>query len=120
MKNTIVFVLLSVMLLVVSCGEINIHDNYSYIEGYYLLSSNGTHMIVLDSQGPCIISGTDGVTFNGLTNGDLIKIKTNGILESYPGHVTACSLEKLSDGERGDIDAQTLKQLAELGWIEAE
>ncbi len=138
MKKIIIF-LLAVMLLAVSCGTQNhddgqvafkdgsalpnanatdSYDEYGYLEGHYLLSTNGSHMIVADNQGPCVMSAADGVSFDGLTDGDRIKVKTGTILESYPGQLTAYSIEKLSEGERSDIDEQTLKQLADLGWIE--
>ena len=64
------------------------------------------------------MSAADGVSFDGLTDGDRIKITTTIILDSYPGQLTAYSVEKLTDGERSDIDADTLRSLADLGWIE--
>ncbi len=137
MKKIIAFLLLAAAFLTASCGSTDAHsafkeapplstgngangsyDDYWYLEGYYLLSSNGSHMIVGDNQGPCVMSAADGVSFDGLTDGDRIKITTSVILESYPGQLTAHFVEKFSDGERSDIDEQTLKQLAELGWIE--
>ena len=138
MKKIIIF-LLAVMLLAVSCGTHNhddgqalfngdsalpnanasdSYDEHWHLEGYYLLSTNGSHMIVADNQGPCVMSAADGVSFDTLTDGDRIRVETSDILESYPGQLTAYSIEKLSDGERSDIDEQTLKSLAELGWIE--
>lgn len=140
MKKFIVFFLLAAVVFAVSCGNDNhddgqvafkdgpalpnanasdSYDEHWHLEGYYLLSTNGSHMIVADNQGPCVMSAADGVSFDTLTDGDRIRVETSDILESYPGQLTAYSVEKLSDGERSDIDEQTMKQLAELGWIKS-
>ena len=118
MKKIIIFLLLAAVAFAASCKEAEMNGGEFYIEGYYLRASTGAHVIIADNQGPCSMTAADGVSFDGLTDGDRIKVKTPLILTSYPGQLTAYSLEKLSDGERSDIDKETLKTLAELGWIE--
>ena len=96
----------------------------SFIEGCYLKCSNGINMIVVDADGansafPCEMTPKDEtVSFDNLTDGDRIEIEVIAIAESYPAQTQVYSVEKLSDGEYDDIDADVLTSLYELGWIE--
>ncbi len=103
----------------------NLVEGHFYQEGYYIKCSNGSDVIVVDAEGanpasPCkMTAADDSVSFDGLTDGDRIKIEVFLIEETYPAHTKVYSIEKLSDGEREDIDAAVLDSLRELGWIEA-
>ncbi|MBQ7929709.1 MAG: M56 family metallopeptidase, partial [Clostridia bacterium] len=99
-------------------------DDHWYAEGYYLKCDNGSDVIVMDADGanpasPCQMTpADDSVSFEGLTDGDRIKIEISMIMTTYPGQTEVYSIEKLSDGERDDIDPVVLDSLRELGWID--
>lgn len=101
-------------------------DDHWYAEGYYLKCDNGSDVIVMDADGanpasPCQMTpADDSVTFEGLTDGDRIKVEISMIMTTYPGQTEVYSIEKLSDGERNDIDSAVLDSLHELRWIEAK
>lgn len=99
-------------------------EDHWYAEGYYLKCDNGSDVIVMDADGanpasPCQMTpADDSVSFEGLTDGDRIKIEISMIMTTYPGQTEVYSIEKLSDGERDDIDSAVLDSLHELGWID--
>lgn len=101
-------------------------DEHWYVEGYYLKCDNGSDVIVMDADGanpasPCQMTpADDSVSFEGLTDGDRIKVEISMIMTTYPGQTEVYSIEKLSDGERDDIDSAVLDSLRELGWIGAK
>lgn len=87
------------------------------VEGRYLRGKVG-HMMILDGT-PFVIADRDSeLDFSSLTDGDLIRITTDGLRETYPGQLTAYSLEKLSNGERSDIDESLIDHMIALGWLE--
>ena len=99
-------------------------DDHWYAEGYYLKCDNGSDVIVMDADGanpasPCQMTpADDSVSFEGLTDGDRIKVEISMIMTTYPGQTEVYSIEKLSDGERDDIDPTVLDNLREIGWID--
>lgn len=99
-------------------------EDHWYAEGYYLKCDNGSDVIVMDADGanpasPCEMTpADDSVSFEGLTDGDRIKVEISMIMTTYPGQTEVYSIEKLSDGERDDIDSAVLDSLHELGWID--
>lgn len=99
-------------------------DDHWYAEGYYLKCDNGSDVIVMDADGanpasPCEMTAADeAVSFEGLTDGDRIKVEISMIMTTYPGQTDVYSIEKLSDGERDDIDPAVMESLRELGWID--
>ena len=101
-------------------------DDHWYAEGYYLKCDNGSDVIIMDADGanpasPCQMTpADDSVSFEGLTDGDRIKVEISMIMTTYPGQTEVYSIEKLSDGERNDIDSAVLDSLHELRWIEAK
>ena len=106
--------------------EDDLTDDHWYAEGYYLKCDNGSDVIVMDADGanpasPCQMTpADDSVSFEGLTDGDRIKVEISMIMTTYPGQTEVYSIEKLSDGERDDIDPAVLDSLRELGWIDAK
>ena len=90
--------------------------DHRYVEGLYLKSAHSQDMIIIDDYGPCVMTAdSDKVSFDDVTDGDRIKIEVAQIAESYPMQAVIYSLKKLSDGEVGDIDSDTLAKLAEMG-----
>ncbi len=95
-------------------------EDIGYSEGRFLLSSNGSAMILIDNYGPCSMSRAEAsVSFDGLTDGDLIRVGYQIVMESYPGQMPVYTVEKLADGEFEDLDQSTLAKLAGMGWIDA-
>ncbi len=122
MKKLITFLLLSLSFILVGCNENDdeIINVQSHTEGLYLLSEGGQHLIIIDNHSPCIMTAHDSsVSFDALTDGDMIRIKNSLILYSYPGKTTVYEVEKLADGERNDIDSGVLEELSSLGWTVA-
>lgn len=75
-------------------------------------------MIVVDANPTIMVIDPEKEhMFDGLQNGDEIRILTNGVIrESYPGSVETASCTKLRDGELSDIPEDVLNALSELGW----
>ena len=102
----------------------NSADDHWYAEGTYLKCDNDSDVIVIDAEGanpasPCkMTAADDSVSFEGLTDGDRIKVEISMIMTTYPGQTDVYSIEKLSDGERDDIDPAVMESLRELGWID--
>lgn len=131
MSLFLLFIVISVMIMF-SCGQDGASGDVtddatiqsSFIEGRYLKCSNGINMIVVDADGansafPCEMTPKDEtVSFENLTDGDRIKIEIIAIAESYPAQTQVYAVEKLSDGEYDDIDADVRTSLYELGWID--
>lgn len=86
------------------------------IEGQYLATRTG-HMVIHGGEPYTISAANDKVEFSSLTDGDIIRVTIDGICETYPGQVTAYSVEKLSDGERSDISDSLLDNLTSMGWL---
>lgn len=115
MKRLIILTL-ALVLMLSACQTVEVNGGLHYIEGRFLMADNGSAMIIY-TGGAISLDANKGVSFDELTDGDMIKVGIYYVLESYPGQATAYSLEKLSDGERSDIDPKELLQLAELGWV---
>ena len=78
----------------------------------------GSYIIVEDDGPISMENAGEADMFAGLTTGDLIRIvRDDEIRESYPAQVRVYSCEKLSDGGEGDVDANVLSSLRELGWV---
>ncbi len=79
-------------------------------EGYYL-NYNGKHMIIDPSYYPIILLNDDP-EFDDLTDGDIIWVETDVVMESYPGQTYQFSVTKLSDGEYDDIPSDILASIS--------
>lgn len=89
-------------------------------EGRYLRRKN-TDLIIFESSygGVCSMGkANDTVSFDGLEDGDLIRIYIREVLETWPGQTTVYAVEKLEDGDLQDISAELLGELEEMGWLE--
>lgn len=87
--------------------------------GLYLRGNGGTDMVILQSGAPIIMRdrSRDGALFDGLSDGDRVLVLHTGIAESYPGQSTAYLCLRLGGGSAADLPADTLEQLAQLGWL---
>ena len=87
--------------------------------GRYLETANGGAMFI-DNNSPIHLSNPTGKdVFKGLTSGDeILLLRSNVTLESWPGQTSAYAVIKLRDGTRDDIPAGVIEQLIQLQWIE--
>lgn len=89
-----------------------------YKEGFYLKGKT-SDLIIVENNAPIRITpDNDSITFDGLTDGDRIRVEVFLIEETYPAQAIIYDLIKLSDGTIEDINRDTLKLLNEMGWIE--
>ncbi len=80
-------------------------------------SQEGEYIFLDDYSGevvPCKITRKEYVTLPELTNGDRVSVTVLTVGETYPLQAEIYRLEKLADGELGDIDATALAKLLEL------
>jgi len=94
-------------------------EDIGYREGRFFRAKSGTPMIFIDNYGPCTMSRAEAsVSFDSLTDGDLIKVGFQLVMETYPGQMPVFTVEKLSDGEFADLDISTLASLTGMGYVE--
>lgn len=106
-----------------ACGQSGsgggLPEDGAWSRGRYLQTKN-SHLIIFEvSSSPCVMSAADEtISFEGLTDGDLIQVYVWYIMESWPEQATVYAVEKLEDGTIEDIDAETLEMLKEYGWVD--
>ena len=136
-ENKLLKIILAVVLMLCLCifstgcsfisfsekGDSDTQETHFYREGFYLKSVSGSDIIIIDAEGenaafPCVMTAaSDEVTFDGLDDGDRIKIEISLIAETYPGQTNVYSIEKLSDGVLDDIGEEIIKILVEYGYL---
>ena len=96
---------------------------YGISVGRALYTKDGSVMLVVDENSPIRMSDRSNKTekgelFEGLTSGDkILVVHTAGIEESYPAHMGAYLVIKLSDGNFGDIPDKVIETLTSMGWL---
>ncbi len=88
-------------------------------EGRILRTAHGEYLFIDKNNSPISMSdgSKKGNLFEGLTDGDLVRLRHGLVAESYPGQAAAYSLEKLEDGELSDLPRELLETLTEMGWV---
>jgi hypothetical protein len=113
--------ILCVFLVIVfaSCGaNSNTEMELGAIRGRYCEAANGTSLLLSEDAGAICISLADTKdTFDGLDNGDVIEIMTDGVAETYPGQATVYSYTLIEKGTVEDLDSDELQSLESLGWV---
>jgi hypothetical protein len=101
-----------------SCGaNSNIEADLGAVRGRYCEAANGTSLLLSEKAGAICISLADTEdSFDGLDNGDVIEIMTDGVAETYPGQATVYSYTLIEKGTVEDLDADELQSLEGLGW----
>ncbi len=99
-------------------------DGTNCVKGYFLEGKTGTPLIIVDDS-PIVMSQhpdiqTEKAMFDDFTDGDLIHIYCDAIMESYPGQTNVYGVMFLEDGDIENINEDVLKSLEEMGWIELE
>ena len=96
--------------------------NTNILSGRYLRGSNGSH-IVVDSRGnPHVMEDRSekGVLFEALEDGDRVLVLCGAnVNEIYPARNSAYWCLRLGTGTQADLPGDTVRQLAELGWLTA-
>ena len=87
--------------------------------GQCLVTVDGTYLIVDEDGSPIVMSNQskDDQLFEDLHTGDKIKIKYDGIDESYPGQTGVYRCKLIEEGTIVDIPNETLNSLEEMGWV---
>lgn len=100
-------------------GGSGLPEDGAWSRGRYL-QSNNSHLIIFEvSSSPCVMSAADEtVLFEGLTDGDMIRVYVCNVLESWPEQAAVYAVEKLEDGAVEDIDSGVLEMLREYGWVD--
>ncbi len=98
--------------------DTDVTEQYWDLDALYLKGkSDDIHFFIYEG-GPVQMSAADeSVSFEGLTDGDAIRVSVYTIEETYPGHAKVYAIEKISDGQPTDIDKDTLGTLYEMGWL---
>lgn len=113
MKRVSMVVLTCAILLLTACG-----GETGTLTGWYLEADNGAHLMICEDGEPLSLS--DGSRsrqlFDGLDSGDQIQITCGAIAECYPGQATAYTCKLLADGTPENLPAETLADLAKLGY----
>ncbi|MDU5111832.1 MAG: hypothetical protein E6248_15445 [Clostridium sp.] len=116
MKKLLVYFSLFIfsMILFVGCSE----NNKTSMTGIYLRSTNGSNIIIVDNNGPIVMSNETGSenVFDDLENGDKIEVTYDAIMETYPGRTTIYSCKLIEKGSAKDIPKDILDKLEEMGW----
>ncbi len=91
-------------------------DRYLYSEGRYLRSDCGLHMIVVDGSPIVMTDRNEKELFEGLSTGDLIRIRHGLIMETFPGRADVYACKRLQKGTIEDISPELLETLASMGY----
>jgi len=87
------------------------------LPGRYLHAMNDTHFFVDDVTLYQIVSDDGSISFAELTDGDVIRIKTDSALREYPAKNAVEKLEKVGDGNPEAVQ-HVLTKLAEYGFAD--
>lgn len=87
--------------------------------GRYLRANSGTHIIIDRKSSPVVMCNrfSSNAMFDGVEDGDRVLVVCDGLNESYPAQSNIYFCLRLGSGDAADLPADTLRQLAELGWL---
>ncbi len=91
-----------------------VHRGIGWSEAVYIETNRGNMLLIEGS--PISMSGRDSL-FDSLTDGDKVFVVHGPIAESYPGQAKAYLCIKQPGDEKGDIPADVIQSLQELGWL---
>lgn len=111
--------LFGLIVILLCSGGNDLPKDGHWSEGRYLKGKYADFIIFSDgaySMG----KADETVSFEGLVDGDLIRVYINWIGLTFPGQTVVYAVEKLEDGTLEDIPAQELDLLREYGHLEEE
>lgn len=88
-------------------------------EGRYL-KGKYADFIIFSDEAYSMGKADETVSFEGLTDGDLIRVYINWIGLTFPGQTVVYAVEKLEDGAFEDIPVKELELLREYGHLEEQ
>lgn len=97
-----------------------------WIKGWYLSGKSVPLLItvpdssVYSESTPIELYLQDGVDLSEYDDGDIIEIKIDAIMETYPCQSNVYDVRFIEHGDVSDIDSRMLEQLSEYGWIESK
>ena len=126
-KISVVLMCLLLALTIFSCADTEPthgptgpnEEDTSEITGRYLRAGTSDFIICTDaSHTPIHIENGSSWAFmaNQVNIGDLIRFTVGPVMESWPEKAEVYGYEIISSGTLGDIDAEILKKLEELGY----
>lgn len=89
-----------------------------WISGRYLRGKQSDLIVTGDRDVITMGVAVETITFEGLEDGDAIRVYIKYILESWPGQTTVFAVEKAEDEDIQDISPELLEELREMGWLE--
>lgn len=111
------FLVVALILMLCGCGGDLPKDGW-WVEGRYLRGKQADLIVSGEWNVTSMSAADETVSFEGLDDGDLIRIYVGVILETWPGQTTVYAVEKMEDGDIDDISAELLEELGEMGWID--
>lgn len=108
-----------VLIVILLCsGGNDLPAEGNWITGRYLKGKNSD--LIITGEWNVISMGVadEAVSFDGLKDGDVIRVYIDCILESWPGQTTVYAVEKAENEEIPDISPELMEELREMGWIE--
>ena len=100
-------------------GGSDLPEDGAWSRGRYLKTKDSHLIIFENSSSPCVMSAADEtVSFENLTDGDMIQVYVCYIMETWPEQAAVYAVEKLEDGTVSDIGADILEMLKEYGWVD--
>ena len=94
-------------------------DDMTTIIGRYLRA--GQQNLIIQGTTPILITnGSEFELSTKLDTGDLVKVKTDLIQETYPAKMEIYDFEKISSGTLDNINKEVLEKLEELGYKVSE
>lgn len=96
----------------------NLPEDGGWVSGRYLRGKQSDLIVTGDWDVITMGIADEAISFDGLEDGDLIRVYIVCILESWPGQTTVYNVEKVEDGEIQDISSELLEELREMGWLE--
>ncbi|MCM1542506.1 MAG: hypothetical protein NC121_14775 [Blautia sp.] len=89
-----------------------------WVSGRYLRAKQADLIITEGGEPIELHSAAETISFEGINDGDEIRVYMGAVMETWPGQADVYAVEKLSDGGIADIPPKLLEQLTEFGWLE--
>ena len=114
------FGLMLMLLLLCACGsdESNLPEDGSWVSGRYLRVNQSNFIITGPADITSMSAKNENVSFEGLKNGDEIRVYMGWIGLTWPAQSDIYAVEKVADGDITDISPELLEELREMGWLE--
>lgn len=93
----------------------------SWCEGRFVSGRSGDNIVLIERSGytePAVVSTAEFVDFEGIENGDRVKILVDGIDETYPCQTVAYGVRLIEKGSYDDLDEDAMESLKEMGWVD--